>query len=83
MSDEKRRKRALPVTGFLRLPQIVGAPDADPPIPALKPIARSTWWQGVKEGRFPQPVKSGPRTTVWRAEDIYEFIMDPEGYKPK
>ena len=27
-----------------------------------------------KEGIFPQPVKLGPRTTVWRAEDIYEFI---------
>ena len=70
MSDEKKRKRALPVTGFLRLPQIIGDPDADPSIPALIPVARSTWWQGVKDGRFPQPVKLGPRTTAWRAEDI-------------
>jgi predicted DNA-binding transcriptional regulator AlpA len=33
-------------------------------------VGRSTWWQGVKTGRFPKPFKLGPRTTAWRAEDI-------------
>lgn len=60
----------LPKTGFLRLWQIVGNPKADPPIPALIPIGKSTWWDGVKRGRFPKPVKLGPRTTAWKAEDI-------------
>jgi prophage regulatory protein len=83
MSEEKRRKRALPAIGFLRLPQIVGDPNADPPIPALIPVAKSTWWQGVKDGRFPQPVKLGPRTTAWRAEDIYEYIDEPERWLKK
>lgn len=36
----------------------------------LIPVSRSTWWAGVKSGRFPKPVKLGPRTTVWRVEDI-------------
>jgi predicted DNA-binding transcriptional regulator AlpA len=62
----------LPETGFVRLPQIVGNPKAD--IPALIPISKSTWWQGVRTGRFPQPVKLGPRTTVWRVEDIRDLI---------
>lgn len=69
---------SLPATGFLRLPQIVGKP-ADPDrgtaaIPALIPVSRSTWWAGVKAGRFPRPVTIGQRCTVWRAEDIRRLI---------
>ncbi|QWF70580.1 AlpA family phage regulatory protein [Methylomonas paludis] len=65
----------LPETGFLRLSQIIGNPKANPPIPGLIPVSKSTWWYGVKTGRFPAPVKIGPRTTVWRAEDIRELII--------
>jgi hypothetical protein len=65
---------ALPETGYLRLPQIVGDPKAEPPIPALIPIGKSTWWEGVRSGRFPKPVKLGPRTTAWRVEDIRALI---------
>lgn len=57
----------LPTTGFLRLASII-APHG--PIP----VGRSTWWAGVKSGRFPKPVKLGPRTTAWRAEDIHALI---------
>lgn len=61
----------LPATGFLRLNQIIGDPKAVPPIPPLIPISKSTWWQGVRSGRYPQPVKSlGLRITAWRVEDI-------------
>jgi prophage regulatory protein len=38
------------------------------------PVSLSTWWDGVKTGRFPQPVKPGPRITAWRVEDIRELI---------
>ncbi len=55
----------LPETGFLRLKQIV---------PALVPIGRSTWWAGVKDGRFPAAVKLSSRVTVWRVEDIRDLI---------
>ena len=54
---------SFPQTGFVRLSQIL-APAG--PIP----ISKSSWWQGVKDGRFPQPQKLGPRTTVWKVEDI-------------
>lgn len=37
----------FPCTGFVRLSQIL-APSG--PIP----VSKSTWWQGVKDGRFPQ-----------------------------
>ena len=36
----------------------------------MLPISRSTWWAGVKSGRFPKPLKLGPRITVWRLEDV-------------
>jgi predicted DNA-binding transcriptional regulator AlpA len=58
----------LPETGFLRLSSIL-APKG--PIP----VGKSTWWAGVKSGRFPQPVKLGPRITAWRVEDIRDLIM--------
>lgn len=64
----------IPATGFLRDRQIVGDPKADPPIPAILPIGRSTWWAGVRSGRFPKPVKLGPRTTAWRASEIRELV---------
>jgi prophage regulatory protein len=64
----------LPETGYLRLPQIIGDSNEKPPIPAIIPVAKSTWWAGVKDGRFPKPVKLGPRTTAWRVEDIRALI---------
>jgi prophage regulatory protein len=59
----------FPQTGFVRLSSIL-APTG--PIP----VGRSTWWAGVKEGRFPKPVKLGPRTTAWRVEDILALINE-------
>lgn len=52
--------------GFLRLPQVL----------AILPIGKSTWWAGVKSGRFPKPVKLGPRITAWRAEDIMALVQE-------
>jgi predicted DNA-binding transcriptional regulator AlpA len=65
---------ALPETGFLRLRQIIGDKRSDPPIPAIIPVSKSTWWQGVKTGRYPKPVKLGERCTAWRVEDIRNLI---------
>ena len=64
----------LPQTGFLRLPQIIGDKKAEPPIPPLIRVSESTWWNGVRSGRFPKSVKLGPRTTAWRCEDIRALI---------
>ena len=58
---------ALPEFGFVRLSSIL-APAG--PIP----VSRSTWWAGIKTGRYPQPVKLGPRITAWRVEDIRTLI---------
>ena len=61
----------FPKTGFVRLSHIL-APNG--PIP----ISKSTWWQGIKDGRFPKPQKLGPRTTVWLAKDIRALFEGTE-----
>lgn len=63
--DEKNN--FLTVTGYLRLAQIVGNPKQGNP--AILPISKSNWWAGVKEGRYPRPVKLSARCSAWRLED--------------
>ena len=65
---------SLPKTGYLRLHQIIGNRKADPPIPPLIPVSKSTWWAGVKTGRYPPSVKLSERCTAWRVEDILLLI---------
>ncbi len=54
----------IPETGFIRLAQIL----------TIIPVGKTCWWQGVKSGRFPKPVKLSQRCTAWRAEDIHLLI---------
>lgn len=63
---------SFPRTGLVRLSQIL-APTG--PIP----VSKSTWWQGVRDGRFPKPLKLGPRTTVWRVEEIRGLFEGDQG----
>ena len=77
---------SIPSTGYLRLQQIIGTvaatqrkkkdrKTAAPFYTPIIPVSKSTWWAGVKSGRFPKPVKSlGQRISVWRAEDIRKLI---------
>ena len=70
-----KNQKQLPETGFLREWQIIGDPKAEPPIPPIIPISKTTWWAGVKSGRYPQPVRTlGRRITAWRVEDIRALI---------
>lgn len=70
----------LPETGFLRLSQILGdqgdplATPPKPPTPGIIPVKKSTWWQGIKDGRYPKGVKISKRCTAWRVEDIRRLI---------
>ena len=55
-----QKQSSIPAYGFLRLPQVL----------TIFPISKSAWWEGCRTGRYPKPIKLGPRTTVWKAEDI-------------
>jgi len=50
----------LPEGGLVRIKQVL----------RFVPVSRSTWWAGVKDGRFPKPFKLSERVTVWRVSDI-------------
>ena len=38
------------------------------------PVSRSAWFAGVQAGRYPRSYSLGPRTTVWRSDDIDKVI---------
>lgn len=50
---------------LLRLKEVLG----------LVPVGRSSWWAGVKSGKYPAPVKLGPSTTCWKMSDIQQLIQ--------
>ncbi|WP_136526829.1 helix-turn-helix transcriptional regulator [Geomonas ferrireducens] len=54
----------LPSTGFVRLPQVL----------AVIPWSKSAIYQAIREGRFPAPVKLGPRTAAWSVDTLREWI---------
>ena len=54
----------LPKEGFVRLPQVL----------AVIPVSKTQFWEGIKTGKYPSPIKLGPRTTAWRVEDIRGLI---------
>lgn len=56
--------RELPETGFVRLPTVL----------RHIPVCKTVWWEGVKSGRYPKPVKIAPNVTAWAAEDIRDLI---------
>ena len=55
---------SLPSEGFVRLGTILH----------VFPIGKSTWWAGVKSGRYPAPVKLGPRLTAWKVSDVRQLL---------
>jgi predicted DNA-binding transcriptional regulator AlpA len=59
-------KADLPATGFIRLSQLL----------TFIPISSATIWRRVRDKTFPNPIKLGPRTTAWKAEDVRAWIED-------
>lgn len=57
----------FPEKGFVDIPRILG----------IFPISKSSWWAGVKTGKYPKPIKHGGRT-FWKAEDILNLIESVE-----
>lgn len=57
---------------LLRLWQIIGSKKRG--IPALIPVCSTSWWEGVKSGKYPAPVRLGERTTAWYYRDIQKIL---------
>ncbi len=58
-------KQTTPSVSLYRLKQVL----------ARIPISRSAWFAGVKSGRYPRSYSLGPRTTVWRSDDIDQIVI--------
>jgi len=54
----------LPQEGFVRLPVIL----------KVLSIGKTTWWCGVREGKFPKGIRIGKRTARWNVKDIRDLI---------
>ena len=59
-----QQSEVSPDAGFLRLPQVL----------RLFPVSRSSWWSGVKSGKYPRAYKIGLHTTAWRVCDIRALL---------
>ena len=66
-TTHSNQRPVLPVDGFVRLPAVL----------AVFPVSRSTWFEGVRTGRFPKPVHLGPRTVAWPVASIRALIENP------
>jgi prophage regulatory protein len=49
---------------YLRLPEVL----------RRFPVSRSTWWAGVKSGKFPAGHKLSARCVAWLESDILALI---------
>lgn len=65
--NQVERSRAL-----VRISGIIGNPRTGER--GLLPIGRTSWYNGIASGRFPQPIKIGPRMSAWRLADIEDLI---------
>ena len=45
----------------------------------LTGLCRTTLWRLVKDHKFPEPRKLGPRAIGWRSSEIHEWIRDLPG----
>lgn len=57
---------------FYRLKDIIG--DGKNGIPGIIPVSKTAWYRGIREGKFPKPVKLSERTTAWRSTDIDALV---------
>ena len=62
-------RQSIPETGFMRLPKVL----------EIFPVSKSTFWDGIRKGQYPKPVKLSKRCSAWRAEDVRKMI---EGLQP-
>ena len=72
---EMKKEAPQPMTGFLRLSQIIGNRKVNPPIPAIIPISRSTLLAGIKSKRYPlKPIKISERCIAYRVEEARALL---------
>jgi predicted DNA-binding transcriptional regulator AlpA len=59
-------------TRFYRLSDVIG--DRRLGIAPIIPVSKAAWYQGIKSGRYPKPVRLSVKTSAWRASDIDALV---------
>ncbi len=54
----------LPSEGFVKLPVVL----------KVLGIGKTTWWCGIRDGKFPRAAMLGTRTARWHVDDIRALI---------
>ena len=54
----------LPSEGFVRLPVVL----------RVMGIGRTSWWEGIRKGKYPKPAKFGAKTACWHVDDLRALI---------
>ena len=63
----------LPAEGFVDTKQIIG--DRKNHIPGVLPISISTWYEGIKSGKYPKGIKHGTRR-LWPVQQIRKLLEE-------
>lgn len=64
ISTEEKYGTAIPSAGYLRLSTVL----------KIIPVSKTRWYEGIKSGLYPKPVRIGPRTSAYRAKDIRGLV---------
>jgi hypothetical protein len=99
-ADIKARTKELSDDSLTKDPtgtieDVVGNPKANPPTKGRIPVSASTWWKGVKTGRYPAPLRISTNRVAWIESEVdavllsfpraHEALATPrrQGRKPK
>ncbi len=67
----------LPPGALVRVAQIIGDAKSDPPLPALLPMSKSSFYALVRKGRLPPPVKlPGSSSSLWRLGELRSALAE-------
>jgi prophage regulatory protein len=57
---------------FYKIHEVIGSPKLG--IQGIIPMSRTAWYAGIKDGRYPAPIKLSERSSAWRSTDIDELV---------
>jgi predicted DNA-binding transcriptional regulator AlpA len=59
-------------TRLYRIWEVIGNPKLG--ISGIVPMCKASWYAGMKDGRYPKPVKLSERSVAWRKTDIDALV---------
>jgi predicted DNA-binding transcriptional regulator AlpA len=65
--------RCMQVEKFLKIEHIL----------EIFPVCKSTWYNGVKANKYPKPLETGTKYSLWKEKDIKDFINSLKYREPK